>query len=38
MIKRAAETVPLITSGLSPVATDTTIPPARITYLPEISN
>jgi len=30
--------VPLITSGLPPVATDATIPPASITHLPAISN
>ena len=40
MIERAAETVPLIASGLPlpPVVTIATIPPASITHLPAISN
>ena len=38
MIERTAETVPLTTNGLPPVATDATIPPASITHLPAISN
>jgi hypothetical protein len=32
MIERAAETVPLTTNGLPPVATDATIPPPSITH------
>lgn len=38
MIERAAETVPLITSGLPPVVTVAIIPPTSITHLPAISN